>query len=96
MARGPRQINKPDLPLYVGWSNDRAGLLTSSFRDRFGIIQRLEFYSSEELSDIVERSTIISSDVDAEGSSEIANRSRDANKVSIVAQIKFRRGQVRR
>ena len=75
---------KLDLPPFtlVG-ATTRAGLLTSPLRDRFGIIQRLEFYSVGELSDIIERSAkIISSDVDAEGSSEIANRSRGTPRIA--------------
>ena len=75
---------KLDLPPFtlVG-ATTRAGLLTSPLRDRFGIIQRLEFYSAGELSDIIERSAkIISSDVDAEGSSEIANRSRGTPRIA--------------
>ena len=75
---------KLDLPPFtlVG-ATTRAGLLTSPLRDRFGIIQRLEFYSVGELSDIIERSAkIISSEVDAEGSSEIANRSRGTPRIA--------------
>ena len=75
---------KLDLPPFtlVG-ATTRAGLLTSPLRDRFGIIQRLEFYSVGELSDIIERSAkIIASDVDAEGSSEIANRSRGTPRIA--------------
>ena len=75
---------KLDLPPFtlVG-ATTRAGLLTSPLRDRFGIIQRLEFYSVGELSDIIERSAkIILSEVDAEGSSEIANRSRGTPRIA--------------
>ena len=75
---------KLDLPPFtlVG-ATTRAGLLTSPLRDRFGIIQRLEFYSVGELSDIIERSAkIISSEVDAEGSLEIANRSRGTPRIA--------------
>ena len=75
---------KLDLPPFtlVG-ATTRAGLLTSPLRDRFGIIQRLEFYSVGELSDIIERSaTIISSEGDAAGSSEIANRSRGTPRIA--------------
>ena len=75
---------KLDLPSFtlVG-ATTRAGLLTSPLRDRFGIIQRLEFYSVGELSDIIERSAkIISSEVDAEGSLEIANRSRGTPRIA--------------
>ena len=75
---------KLDLPPFtlVG-ATTRAGLLTSPLRDRFGIIQRLEFYSVGELSDIIERSAkIISSEVDVEGSLEIANRSRGTPRIA--------------
>ena len=75
---------KLDLPPFtlVG-ATTRAGLLTSPLRDRFGIIQRLEFYSVGELSDIIERSAkIISSEVDAEGSLEVANRSRGTPRIA--------------
>ena len=75
---------KLDLPPFtlVG-ATTRAGLLTSPLRDRFGIIQRLEFYSVGELSDIIARSAkIISSEVDAEGSLEIANRSRGTPRIA--------------
>ena len=75
---------KLDLPPFtlVG-ATTRAGLLTSPLRDRFGIIQRLEFYSVGELSDIIERSArIILSELDAEGSLEIANRSRGTPRIA--------------
>ena len=75
---------KLDLPPFtLVAATTRAGLLTSPLRDRFGIIQRLEFYSVGELSDIIERSAkIISSEVDAEGSLEIANRSRGTPRIA--------------
>ena len=75
---------KLDLPPFtlVG-ATTRAGLLTSPLRDRFGIIQRLEYYSVEELSSIVSRSAaILGTDIDAEGSLEIARRSRGTPRIA--------------
>jgi len=61
----------------------RAGLLTSPLRDRFGIVERLEFYSTEELSRIVTRSAgILQVGLDHEGASEIAGRSRGTPRVA--------------
>jgi Holliday junction DNA helicase RuvB len=73
-----------DLPSFtlVG-ATTRAGLLTSPLRDRFGIVQRLEFYSPEELTRIVQRSAgILAVDIDAEGAREIARRSRGTPRVA--------------
>ena len=75
---------KLDLPPFtlVG-ATTRAGLLTSPLRDRFGIIQRLEFYSTEELTRIVNRSAeIIGTDIDDAGSTEVAKRSRGTPRIS--------------
>lgn len=74
---------KLDLPPFtlVG-ATTRAGLLTSPLRDRFGITQRLEFYSVAELSAIVTRSArILGTDIDAEGASEIARRARGTPRI---------------
>ena len=61
----------------------RAGLLTSPLRDRFGIVERLEFYNAEELSRIVTRSAgILQIGVDNEGAGEIASRSRGTPRVA--------------
>ncbi|MGV6851691.1 MAG: Holliday junction branch migration DNA helicase RuvB, partial [bacterium] len=67
---------KLDLPPFtlVG-ATTRAGLLTSPLRDRFGIVQRLEFYSPEELSVIVARSArILAIELHSDGAMEIAKR----------------------
>ncbi len=75
---------KLDLPPFtlVG-ATTRAGLLTSPLRDRFGIIQRLEFYSVEELSKIVTRSAgILGTIIDMEGALEIARRSRGTPRIA--------------
>ncbi len=75
---------KLDLPPFtlVG-ATTRAGLLTSPLRDRFGIIQRLEFYSVDELTRIVTRSAnIIGTPIDLEGATEIARRSRGTPRIA--------------
>jgi len=75
---------KLELPRFtlVG-ATTRAGLLTSPLRDRFGIVERLEFYSPEELSRIVSRSAgILQIAVDNEGAMEIASRSRGTPRVA--------------
>jgi Holliday junction DNA helicase RuvB len=75
---------KLDLPRFtlVG-ATTRAGLLTSPLRDRFGIVERLEFYSSEELAQIVNRSAnILNIGIDEEGALGIASRSRGTPRVA--------------
>jgi len=75
---------KLELPRFtlVG-ATTRAGLLTSPLRDRFGIVERLEFYNSDELSRIVTRSAgILQIPVDNEGAMEIARRSRGTPRVA--------------
>ena len=75
---------KLDLPPFtlVG-ATTRAGLLTSPLRDRFGIVQRLEFYSVEDLSTIVARSGRISGvELEAAGACEIARRARGTPRIA--------------
>jgi Holliday junction DNA helicase RuvB len=75
---------KLELPRFtlVG-ATTRAGLLTSPLRDRFGIVERLEFYSAEELCRIVTRSAgILQIAIDAEGAMEIARRSRGTPRIA--------------
>jgi len=75
---------KLDLPPFtlVG-ATTRAGLLTSPLRDRFGIVQRLEYYSPEELTRIVQRSAaILALATEADGSREIARRSRGTPRIA--------------
>jgi Holliday junction DNA helicase RuvB len=75
---------KLDLPRFtlIG-ATTRAGLLTSPLRDRFGIVERLEFYSAEELSMIVTRSAgILQIGIDNEGALEIARRSRGTPRIA--------------
>ena len=70
-------------PFTLIGATTRAGLLTSPLRDRFGIVQRLEYYSTEELSDIVARSSdILGVPADREGVSTIAKRSRGTPRIA--------------
>jgi len=75
---------KLDLPPFtlVG-ATTRTGLLTSPFRDRFGIIQRLEFYNVKDLATIVERSArMLGVTCDADGAREIAVRARGTPRIA--------------
>ncbi|HET7371130.1 MAG TPA: Holliday junction branch migration DNA helicase RuvB [Gammaproteobacteria bacterium] len=75
---------KLDLPPFtlVG-ATTRAGLLTSPLRDRFGIVQRLEFYNTDDLAGIVKRSArILNLSIDAGGAKEIAARSRGTPRIA--------------
>ncbi|MEX0900543.1 MAG: Holliday junction branch migration DNA helicase RuvB [Gammaproteobacteria bacterium] len=75
---------KIDLPPFtlVG-ATTRAGLLTSPLRDRFGIVQRLEFYNREDLAAIVKRSAgIIALAIDDAGAAEIASRARGTPRIA--------------
>lgn len=75
---------KLDLPPFtlVG-ATTRAGLLTSPLRDRFGIVQRLEFYQTQDLTQIVLRSAdILKVAIDQHGGEEIARRSRGTPRIA--------------
>jgi Holliday junction DNA helicase RuvB len=75
---------KLDLPRFtlVG-ATTRAGLLTSPLRDRFGIVHRLEFYTVEELSEIIQRSAKkLTLPTDLAGADEIARRSRGTPRIA--------------
>ena len=75
---------KLDLPPFtlVG-ATTRAGLLTSPLRDRFGIVQRLEFYSTPDLEGITERSAgILNLPIKGKGASEIAKRARGTPRIA--------------
>ena len=74
---------KLDLPTFtlVG-ATTRAGLLTSPLRDRFGIVQRLEFYSTEELEQIATRSAgILNLALEVAGGRQIAERARGTPRI---------------
>lgn len=75
---------KLDLPPFtlVG-ATTRAGALTSPLRDRFGIVQRLEFYKVEELTQIILRSAhFLNLQLDEAGAGEIARRSRGTPRIA--------------
>jgi Holliday junction DNA helicase RuvB len=75
---------KLDLPPFtlVG-ATTRAGLLTSPLRDRFGIVQRLDFYARDELRQIVLRAAgILGLPIDEEGASALAQRSRGTPRIA--------------
>jgi Holliday junction DNA helicase RuvB len=75
---------KLDLPPFtlVG-ATTRAGMLTNPLRDRFGIVQRLEFYSTADLATIVGRSAgILGLPIEADGAVEIARRARGTPRIA--------------
>lgn len=75
---------KIDLPPFtlVG-ATTRAGLLTSPLRDRFGIVQRLEFYNTDDLTYITSRSAgLLDVDIESQGALEIARRSRGTPRIA--------------
>lgn len=88
-----------DLPKFtlVG-ATTRAGLLTAPLRDRFGVISKLEFYDIDELRDIIIRSSaVLGVDIDKDGATELARRSRGTprlanrllKRVRDFAQVKY-------
>ena len=95
---GARSI-RLDLPKFtlVG-ATTRAGLLTAPLRDRFGVVQKLEFYTTDELKEIVMRSSmVLGVAIDESGAVEIARRSRGTprlanrllKRVRDFAQVKY-------
>ena len=75
---------KLDLPPFtLVAATTRAGLLTSPLRDRFGIVQRLEFYNVEDLTTIVTRSAgLLNVPITKEGAVEVARRSRGTPRIA--------------
>ncbi|MCC6296976.1 MAG: Holliday junction branch migration DNA helicase RuvB [Pseudomonadales bacterium] len=85
IGEGPaaRSIKLELPPFTLVGATTRAGLLTSPLRDRFGIVQRLEFYSVDELSGIVARAAgILGVEADAGGAREVARRSRGTPRIA--------------
>jgi Holliday junction DNA helicase RuvB len=85
IGEGPaaRSIKLALQPFTLIGATTRAGLLTSPLRDRFGIVQRLEFYTVAELEKIVARSAgILGVPIDAEGAQRIAQRSRGTPRIA--------------
>lgn len=85
IGQGPSaRTIKLDIPRFtlVG-ATTRAGLLSSPLRDRFGVISRLEFYSTDELTTIVKRSArILDIEIEDQGAVEIARRSRGTPRIA--------------
>jgi Holliday junction DNA helicase RuvB len=75
---------KLDLPPFtLVAATTRAGLLTSPLRDRFGIVQRLEFYDVADLTTIVKRSArLMGVDMEHDGATEVARRSRGTPRIA--------------
>ena len=85
IGEGPaaRSIKLSLQPFTLIGATTRAGLLTSPLRDRFGIVQRLEFYTTAELERIVTRSAgILGVPIDAPGAGKIAQRSRGTPRIA--------------
>ncbi len=85
VGEGPaaRSIKLKLPPFTLVGATTRAGLLTSPLRDRFGIVERLEFYSVEELERIVRRSAdILALEVAADGAHSIAERARGTPRIA--------------
>jgi len=85
IGEGPtaRSIKIELPPFTLIGATTRAGLLTSPLRDRFGIVQRLEFYSIEDLSGIVFRSArLLGVTIDKGGAREVARRSRGTPRIA--------------
>ena len=81
---GARSIKIDLVAFTLVGATTRAGLLTSPLRDRFGITQHLEFYSTEELASIVKRTAgILDLEIDSAGAQEIAARSRGTARIAI-------------
>lgn len=85
IGEGPaaRSIRLDLPPFTLVGATTRAGSLTSPLRDRFGLVQRLEFYTVEDLTRIVLRSAgILGAPIDAEGAAEIARRARGTPRIA--------------
>src|SRR2546428_11315690 len=85
IGEGPaaRSIKLDLQPFTLVGATTRAGMLTNPLRDRFGIVARLEFYTAEELSRIVHRSSgLLNVPIDADGGFEIARRSRGTPRIA--------------
>jgi Holliday junction DNA helicase RuvB len=85
IGEGPaaRSVKLDLKPFTLIGATTRAGMLTNPLRDRFGIVARLEFYSSDELTQIIERSaTLLNAKIDPQGAVEIAKRARGTPRIA--------------
>jgi Holliday junction DNA helicase RuvB len=79
---GARSVKVPVEPFTLVGATTRAGLLTSPLRARFGIVQRLNFYSVEDIEEIVRRSArIMGVKIDGDAAKDIASRSRGTPRI---------------
>jgi Holliday junction DNA helicase RuvB len=78
-----KSINLPLQPFTLIGSTTRAGMLSAPLRERFGLAYHLDFYSTDELAQVVTRSAgILEVNIDADGAMEIARRSRGTPRIS--------------
>lgn len=85
IGEGPaaRSVKLDLQPFTLVGATTRAGMLTNPLRDRFGIVSRLDFYSHEELATIVSRNArLLHAEMQPEGASEIARRSRGTPRIA--------------
>ncbi len=85
IGEGPaaRSVKIDLKPFTLIGATTRAGMLTNPLRDRFGIVARLEFYTTEELTKIINRSaSLLKADIDPDGSIEIAKRARGTPRIA--------------
>ena len=85
IGQGPsaRTLRIPVQPFTLVGATTRAGLLSAPLRDRFGVISRMEFYTTDELQTIILRSaTILQVDITTTGAKEIALRSRGTPRIA--------------
>lgn len=85
IGEGPaaRSVRLDLAPFTLVGATTRAGMLTNPLRDRFGIVSRLEFYTTEELGRIVYRSAnLLELDITDDGAAEIAKRSRGTPRIA--------------
>ena len=85
IGEGPaaRSVKLDLQPFTLVGATTRAGMLTNPLRDRFGIVARLEFYNTQELTQIVTRSAmLLKANIDEEGAHEIARRARGTPRIA--------------
>ena len=85
IGEGPaaRSVKIDLKPFTLIGATTRAGMLTNPLRDRFGIVARLEFYTTDELTKIITRSaSLLKANIDPEGSIEIARRARGTPRIA--------------
>ncbi|MBW4049771.1 MAG: Holliday junction branch migration DNA helicase RuvB [Proteobacteria bacterium] len=80
---GARSVKIDLQPFTLVGATTRAGMLTNPLRDRFGIVSRLEFYTTDELTTIVQRSSqLLQAHIEKDGALEIARRSRGTPRIA--------------